>query len=453
MSDKLIIKNGNVALSGENQPITLDVEIQNGIITALGSNLSGGEEIDASGLFVLPGGIDPHVHFDDPGYTEREDFSHGSAGAAAGGITTVIDMPCTSVPPVTNIENFKEKHSNIAPKAYVDYGFFAGISGQSYQAGFEQFMEELAHKVMGFKTYFLSGMDSFRSLTPYQFMQVMHKSKAYDIPVLLHAESAAFVNEATKLEKAAGDSWQHYYRSRPEMAEELAVKDGLTIAKETGAKLHIVHLGASAAAETIKNVPHVTGETCPHYLAFSDVDFRKHGSALKTAPVVKQEHNKGELWHLLREGIINFVASDHAPAPDEQKNTGSVWTDYAGIPGNQTLLPYMFSEGYYRERLSLKRFLEVISENAARRYGIFNQKGSIAIGKDADLVLINPQAEWTVSGNELYSKGNITPFEASIFQGRIHNTLLRGKIIYDQKEGITIQPGYGQLISRNRCTE
>ena len=450
MNDKMLIKNGKVALSGEEELKPLDIETQNGVITALGNNLEGENVIDASGCIVIPGGIDPHVHFDEPGFTEREDFLHGSSAAASGGITTVIDMPCTSVPPVTNLKNLKEKYRQIEGKAIVDYGFFGGVSSQSYQEGFEEQMEELSNTVMGFKTYFLSGMDSFRSLSRYQFMNVLRKATELNIPVLLHAEDAEFVNEATRVEKAKGEEWANYYHSRPEIAEILAVQQALSIAKEVGANLHIVHVGTARAAELLKDYEYATCETCPHYLAFSKEDFEKHGSALKTAPVVKSEENISELWGFLREGGIDFIASDHAPAPEEQKNTGSVWTDYSGIPGNPTLLPFLFSEGFAKTRLTLSRFLQLVSENAARRYGFYDRKGSITIGKDADLVIIEPDTKWTVRGKNLFSKGKVTPFEGMEMEGRIRNTILRGEPIYDADKGILANPGYGKMIRRKK---
>ena len=448
MNNKLLIKNGKVAFSGEDNLRSLDIETQNGVITALGNHLEGDNVIDASGCVILPGGIDPHVHFDEPGFTEREDFQHGSSAAASGGITTVIDMPCTSVPPVTNMKNLKEKYNQIKDKAIVDYGFYGGVSSQSYEEGFEEQMEELASTVMGFKTYFLSGMDSFKSLSRYKFYNVIKKAKELNIPVLLHAEDAEFVNEATVAEKAKGKDWMNYYYSRPEIAEILAVQDALNIVREVGADLHIVHLATARAAELLKDYENVTGETCPHYLAFSNDDFEKYGSALKTAPVVKSKVNRSELWNLLCEGGLDFIASDHAPAPAIQKNTGSVWTDYSGIPGNPTLLPYLFSEGYKTKKISLSRFLKLISENAARRYGFFNRKGSITIGKDADLVIMEPDKKWTVLGENLYSKGKITPFEGMQWEGFVKQTILRGQLVYDAEKGILAEPGYGKMLKR-----
>lgn len=291
-------------------------------------------------------------------------------------------------------------------------------------------------------------MDSFRSLSRYQFLNVLIKARECNIPVLLHAEDAGFVEEATRVEQTKGKTWENYYRSRPEMAEILAVQDAVSIARHTDAELHIVHLATAEAAELIKGHENITGETCPHYLAFSKDDFEKYGSALKTAPVVKSEENRNELWHLVREGGIDFMASDHAPAPADKKNTGSVWNDYSGIPGNPTLLPFMFSEGYARKRLSLKRFLQLIAENAAKRYGFFERKGSITIGKDADLAIIEQEKKWTVHGKESYSKGKITPFEGREWEGRISKTLLRGQIVFDKDKGVVGQPGCGKMLKR-----
>jgi dihydroorotase-like cyclic amidohydrolase len=170
------------------------------------------------------------------------------------------------------------------------------------------------------------------------------------------------------------------------------------------------------------------------------------GSPLKVAPPIKSQENRDRLWELLVNGAIDFVASDHAPSPAMEKATGSIWTDYGGIPGSGTLLPYVFSEGYVKGRLSLKRLLQVVCENAAKRYGIYDRKGSIAVGKDADFALVDPQGEWVVEGAKFLSKGKITPFEGVTLKGRIVKTVLRGQVIYDADAGITAPAGYGRWL-------
>ncbi len=444
----MVIKNGLIALSGRDEPQRLDIKVEGGVITAIGLDLTDNEVINANGLLIIPGGIDPHVHFDDPGYTDREDFYHGTAAAAAGGITTVIDMPCTSVPEVTSLENLHRKLDVIRPKAVVDFGLHGGVSGQVFESGFEKPMEELADYVMGFKTYFISGMDTFHRLNHFRFQKVLEFSRDLGKVILLHAEDYDYVIHATEYARKLKDSPRSFYLSRPEMAEMLAVASAAIMAVEADAQLHIVHIATADAAALIAEYDNVTCETEPHYLAFTLEDFERMGSILKTVPIVKSPENKPLLWEYLADGVIDFVASDHAPAPNDQKFTGSIWTDYAGIPGTQTLLPLLFSEGYMKKRLTLSRFLQVMSENAARRFGFFHRKGSIEVGKDADLVFIDPDKKWVLdTSREFYSKGKITPFEGMEFTGSIEMTMVRGRVVYRRGEGILVEPGYGEWIT------
>jgi dihydroorotase-like cyclic amidohydrolase len=228
----------------------------------------------------------------------------------------------------------------------------------------------------------------------------------------------------------------------------LAVLNAVEMAKETGADLHLVHISTARSVEIIE-ASAVTCETGPHYLQFDLDDFIRIGSALKTTPPVKPPGNSERLWQSLAAGQIDFVASDHAPCPDSGKETGSIWSDYAGIPGSGTLLPYLFSEGYIQGRLSLRRLVEVTSESAARRYGLYPQKGAIKSDTDADLVLIDPNRTWTVEGEKFFSKGHITPFEGMVLQGRVVRTIVRGRTVYEVDHGIRVEGGYGRFLTRN----
>ncbi len=442
----MIIKNSEIALPNRNELISLDIEIDQGKLVYIGENLQGPDIFDAKGLQVFPGAIDPHVHFDEPGYTDREDFYHGTSAAASGGVTTIIDMPCTSIPPVTSLENLRSKLEIVSKKAVVDFGFFGGISSQVMVADYRKNMAELAEFVMGFKTYFISGMDTFGALGLGQFQKVLVKAKTLNRPVLLHAEDPGIVQELTRVEKAKGNSWANFYCSRPESAEVFAVVKAIAIAIATGAQLHIVHVGTGDAALLLKDEKNVSGETAPHYLEFSFKDFETIGGALKTVPVVKDKGNSDVLWECLTNGTLDFIASDHAPAPMEQKNTGSAWSDYSGIPGSGTIFPYLYSEGYLKRELPLSRFLQVVSENAAKRYGFWDRKGSIEVGKDADLIFVNPKQSWKIKGEEFLSKGKTTPFENRTFSGKVIKTMLRGKFIYNSETGINVEPGYGEFI-------
>ncbi|MBN2279207.1 MAG: allantoinase AllB [Candidatus Marinimicrobia bacterium] len=442
----MIIKNGYIALPDQPEFLPLDIEIRQGKIHSVGKDLPGDDLLDTAGLQIFPGAIDPHVHFNDPGFTEREDFYHGSCAAASGGVTTIIDMPCTSIPPVTSYKNLMDKLKIVSTKSVIDFGFYGGISKQIYAENYPKTIAELADHVMGFKCYLISGMNSFQDLTVAELTKVMTEVKKYNRPVLLHAEDKKTVGEMTKIQQTAGTDWIHYYRSRPEEAEIIAVSDAIQAARRTECSLHIVHIGTGAAALLLKNLANITGETCPHYLEFNYNDFDRLGGALKTAPVVKSAKDSKELWECLQNGTLDFMASDHAPAPSSQKDTGSAWMDYSGIPGTGTLFPYLYFKALIQRRMSLPRFLGMTSENAARRFGIFDRKGSIEIGKDADFILVDPKQNWRVKGKDFLSKGKITPFENMTFTGKIIKTIVRGEVVYDNQMGIIAEPGYGEFL-------
>jgi dihydroorotase-like cyclic amidohydrolase len=244
---------------------------------------------------------------------------------------------------------------------------------------------------------------------------------------------------------AEGDGPRDYYRSRPETAEMLAALTLAQLAAETGVDLHVVHVATADAARHLASHG-ATAETGPHYLAFSLEDFCRIGAPLKVTPPVKRAGNREALWALLADGTLSFVASDHAPCQAEEKATGSIWTDYSGIPGTGTLLPLLYSEGYRKGRLSLRRLVEVTSTAAARRYGLDDRKGAIAVGHDADLVLIDPEAQWTVRGAAFLSRGKVTPFEGVTLQGRVTKTIVRGRVVYDVRDGIADVAGYGKWL-------
>jgi len=405
--------------------------------------------LDCEGMIAIPGGIDPHVHFDTPGFTHREDFYHGSMAAAAGGVTTVIDMPCTSLPPVTNGKNFDEKFAAIKNESVIDFGLYGGVCANNFEQ-FEQSMEELAEKkVKGFKTYFVSGMKTFPQISLLQFEAILKKAKELNLPVLLHAEDSEVVSAMTILHENDNDDYLRYCNSRPAQAEITAVDNAIEIAKRVKGNLHIVHVASFEAAELVNQIEdefNITYETCPHYLSFTQDDFKTKGSSLKTAPVVKSKKDQGELWKYLEDGSCSFVASDHAPAPLEEKQTGSFWKDYGGIPGVQTLIPVLFSEGYKKKKLSLKRFTEVVSTNAAKRFNLYPQKGCLKEGSDADFTFINQNISWKFETNQLLSKGETSPFDNETFNGKVVLTILRGKIIYNEDAEITVEKGFGKFL-------
>jgi allantoinase len=405
--------------------------------------------IDAEGIIAVPGGIDPHVHFDTPGFTEREDFHHGSMSAAAGGITTVIDMPCTSLPPVTNVHNFDLKMEAVRTESCVDYAFNGGVDASSFESCGRSMCELKERGVKGFKAYFTSGMQTYPRVTKYQFFKIMQKAKELALPVLLHAEDYELIKEMEGVLKDRPDDYMRYYMSRPAMAEILAVANAVEITRAVQGSLHVVHVGSQAAARIINEVKDkldITYETCPHYLFFTYRDYETKGSSLKTMPGVKDKIDKECLWQYLKDGKCSFVSSDHAPASLKEKSSGSFQMDYGGIPGTQTLIPSIFSEGFIKGRIDLKRFIEVTSKNAALRFGLYPKKGCILKGSDADLTLIDKSEEWTFRKEDLLSKGETSPFFGETFKGKVMLTILRGRIIYGSNAGITGKKGYGKYL-------
>jgi len=230
------------------------------------------------------------------------------------------------------------------------------------------------------------------------------------------------------------------------------VIQGVSIASEMRCPLHIVHLGSAKGLKEIVKArssgADLTCETCAHFLAFSFEDLVSMGAVLKTAPVVKTGEDSAALWNAICDGTIDFVASDHAPCRDVEKNTGSIWTDYAGNPGTGLMFPYVFSEGYSKGRIDLARLVELTSSSAAKRFGIYPKKGAIEVGSDADFIIVDENKKWTVKGSKFFSKGHLTPFEGREFTGKVLSTICRGSVVYDHKSGFKVSPGYGKFVDR-----
>lgn len=446
----MVIKDGLVFIKEAGDFVKTDIKIKQGRIVDIKPNIPAeGKILPAGNLQIFPGMIDPHVHLNDPGFNQRETFLTGTSAAAAGGVTTIVDMPCTSNPVIINLANLNIKLKQVADRAVVDYGFFGGVSGKSYSPRTEKDIGELASRVLGIKTYFHSSDKNYTRVNHYQFQHILAICKSYKKPVLLHAEDHDFVKHAQKTMMDKGNRPEDYYLSRPETAELLAVQNAIALNRNVQANLHIVHLATGEASDLIQHNP-ATGETAAHYLAFDLGDFISQGASLKVAPCIKPSKNKKHLWKNLQAGIIDYIASDHAPCPPTSKQSESVWEQYSGIPGLETSLLFLYSEGLLKKRISLSRFVEVTSSAAAHKFGLEKQKGGISVGRHADLVLIDPNKTTVVKGTDFFSKGKITPFEGWKFKGKIINTVVRGEIVFDHLKGICVDPGYGKYVGGGR---
>lgn len=415
--------------------------------------------IDLGNRLVLPGAIDGHVHFDDPGFTHRENFETGTRSAAAGGVTCVVDMPCTSLPPVTSRANLETKLDVIAPKAHVDFMLWGGVSANAMEdTNWIGNLEELvAAGVAAIKVYMLSGMDTFRDLDDASIETVLRETGRLRIPVGVHAEDRKTVLELTDRLIADGrDGPLDYAASRPAAGEVAAVSTLRELCRRTGARIHVVHVGSGEALDVISSaraegLP-LSGETCPHFLAFTEEDLAAQGSLLKTAPVVKTAGDRRRLWEGVASGDIQHVATDHAAGEwPSEKQTGSIWTDYGGVPGVELLLPYLYSEGYREGKITLARLVDLVATAPAAFFGIGASKGRIAAGFDADLVAIDEDDAWTVRGDEMHNLNRYTPFEGRTLAGRITDTFVRGTLVYSRYAGgmESFGPeGFGRWVKR-----
>jgi len=401
----------------------------------------------------LPGVVDAHVHFDDPGFTWRETFATGTLAAAAGGVTCVADMPCTSVPPVVHAGNFLTKHAVVRDKAHVDFVFWGGMCANIMEMDqdWRWSLRGLSMQgVCAVKCYLHSGMDSFRAVSRDQLRELAGACRELGLPLGVHAEDHDLVSRRERELRAAGrDGPDAYVDSRPAEAEVRAVETVIQAARETGARLHVVHLGSGEALDLVERAAAeglaVSAETCPHYLEFTRGDFRVLGSRLKTAPPVKEESDRARLWQGVQEGGITFLTTDHAAGlwPVE-KETGSFWTDYGGIPGVELLLPWAYTRGVAEGRLTLERLVELLCSAPARFLGIAGRKGALRPGLEADFVVLEEE-EWTVAAEGLHNLNRYTPLEGRRLAMRVAQTWLRGDLVWDG-EGTAGKDLHGRLV-------
>ena len=451
-----IIKNAKILQNKELKEVIILIEAGKikQIITGDNIQTSVEKEIDAKGNIIFPGFIDPHVHFDDPGFTEREDFETGTRSAAAGGITTVIDMPCTSIPPVITGQNFDYKLNIVKPKAYVDFAFWGGITPEQVESGeYKKSLKELKDRgIVGVKFYTISGMELYPRMSVPNMDKAFRALKELDLVCAIHAEDFYLVDYYSHLMQEMGredpESWSE---GRTNEAEPEAIWSVVGITEKVGNKLHIVHLSTKEGLNIIRWAKargvDITTETCPQYLIFTAEDFKKVGSILKIAPPLRKEEDREELWRGLKDGSIDFICTDHAAGKyPEEKSSPDIWKNYAGIPGTQLAAPTMLYYGYHRGKLSLSEIQKLMSENTARRYGLYPQKGAIKVGSDADFTIIDLDKKWMVEPSKLESKGKYSPFSGKRLKGKIYMTIVRGEMVYREDEGVIGKRGYGEFV-------
>ncbi|KUG24782.1 allantoinase [hydrocarbon metagenome] len=412
--------------------------------------------IDGNFYLLMPGAIDPHVHFDTPGFEFREDFEHASTAAAYGGVTTIIDMPCTSLPPVTDVKNFTTKLEAVKNRSLIDFAFWGGIRSQDFNdldKLEKQVMELSEAGVAGYKVYVISGMEEFSDLTYKQIEQASKIVKQTGKPMSVHAEDKSLVvSRREAFQKENKNSWKEYCTARDVEAEQVAIEHIKNISEKTGCRIHVVHLSSKAGMELVRTASkqniNLTSETCPHYLYFTQQDFEndKIKNYLKTAPPVKFEEDKNALWEALSNDELEFVTTDHAGCnPNEEKISDNFWKVYGGIPGVEHRVSFLFSEGFLKKRLTIEQTIKLLSTNAAKFFNL-TDKGELKKDKDADFVSIDLWNSQVVSEEDMHSKGKYTPFEGVTFSAVVKQTYLRGEEIMNRDENKFGNIGYGKFI-------
>jgi allantoinase len=425
------------------------VGIRAGRIAALSTDPLRGEDVlDARGRVVLPGAVDLHVHINEPGRTHWEGWGPGSRAAAAGGVTTVVEMPLNAVPPTTTPSALQEKVKAAQAASVVDFALWGGLVPDNLDA-----LDALAGSgVVGFKAFLCpSGTPEFGWVDDGVLYEGMRRIAGTGLVLAVHAESAAITGYlAAALQARNRRDRRSWAASRPPVAELEAIHRAVFLASQTGCRLHVVHLsvpeGADVVARARATGQEVTVETCPHYLTLTDDDLVTLGPAAKCAPPLRDRPTVEQLWRQVLAGRVHVLASDHSPCPTEDKTRGEedIWLAWGGITGVQTLVPLVLTEGVHRRGLGLEAAATLLAAAPARIAGLWPRKGAIQVGADADLLVVDMERRWTVDPGWLQSRHPHSPFVGWTMEGWITHVLRRGQTI--ALDGEVVVEGGGQWV-------
>lgn len=443
----LCIKNGVIVDS--NYLFKGNIYVKDGKIAAVTDDetvMESCEIIDAEGAYVLPGFIDPHAHLNDPGLTNSEDFYTGTCSAAAGGITTVIEHPMT-VPLPCTAEILQDKSRICGKKAVVDYGLFGACTPDNIDE-MKKMKEAGAAGVKAFLPY----SPEIPQLKDGEIIRHMERLAEVGLPMILHCENDAICKKCTEeLIEQGKIKAEDYPNSRPEIAECEAISRIAQFALYTGASVHIAHCSVPEGVEIVreyqKRGADITVETCSHYLTLNSDTYADQGVFAVCNPPLRKKSTVDKLWKCLLEGKIDFVGSDHCAYTYEEKDAGTenIFNTPPGITGIQTCFPLLYDGAVATGKMGIEEFVKLSSVNAARRYGLFPEKGSLQIGTDADITILNPKRETVIDEKQLFYMIKWAPYIGWKLKCHIDKTIVRGKTIYDNGS-IVGEAGYGRQV-------
>jgi len=403
------------------------------------------ERVDLTGYIVVPGAIDAHVHFEEAGGLEREDFSTGTRSAAAGGITTVFDHPLGE-PPVSTAARFKQKVVDVSSKAFVDFGLWgAAVPGNS-----AEFAAMASAGAMGFKAFMIGSEPSYPSLDDAQLLAAMQEIADIGSIMLVHAENATIIKRLRADMQAAGrrDGLAHAH-SRPPITEIEATARATTLACHVGCRLQVVHLSTAGAIDVVSAAAErgcqVRSEVCPHFLALTEAELASQGTWAKCTPPLRSASEVDALWQRVLRGKADFLVSDHAPWLTAEKEQGldDIWQAPNGLVSLQSSNVVTLTEGE-RRGLSLPQFVRLSSANAARWLGLYPRKGALLPGSDADLAVYASGVSDVIRADDLLCKQQWTPYDGFAASYRLAACMLRGSWVY--KDGAIAGPPAGRFI-------
>jgi allantoinase len=422
------------------------IAIENGLITDISSHpQSATQTIDAKGSYLLPGGIDTHVHSHSAAH-KPEGWKRISQCAAKGGVTTIVDMPYDSPEPTVTPEILKKKIDALERESIVDVALYGTMSKHN---GIPQLRPLIDAGVVAFKfSTYETDPARFPKISNGDIVKAFEVLAKTNLPVCFHAEDGEIVDPLVKELYGRGEAEPHLHAvSRPPVSEMTSVATLLEMARGTSVKLHIVHLTIPEGFDLLGHYRslgvNVTAETCIHYLLLDDSEFAKQRGFVKCNPPLRTKAMLEGLWQKLFENKIDFITTDHAPWAPESKDKHNIFDNKSGLPGLETLLPLLYHEGVTRRGLDIQRFVSLTATHPAKRFNLYPRKGVLQLGSDADVTILNPRETFTVRSEDTYSVAAHTPYDGWTLQGRITHTFVRGQLVYD---GQKVKEARGQFI-------
>jgi dihydroorotase len=442
----LVIHNGT-AVSADTT-YAASFAIKDGVIIAIGDATTmppAEDTLDAKGLHLLPGAIDDHVHFRDPGYPQKEDFASGTVAAAFGGVTTIFDMPNT-LPTVDSGEVLAAKLAMAAQKAHVDFGLYAVLG----ETSIERVPELVDGGAIGFKLYMGNTFGRIPSPSTGATLEAFEAVAPTGKRISLHAETNSIMERREGKLRAAGYSAAlDHLAARPEVVAIEAVARAAILAEWTGARINILHISSAGELRPLREAKargvDITGETCPHYLMLSSEDYARCGGVIRVNPPVRETRNQEPLWAALLDGTIDVIATDHAPHSQEEKTRNDIWTVDAGFLGVEIQMPLMLTE-IARGRASICDYVRWSAVNPAKIWGLYPKKGILQVGADADIAIVDLKRNWTIKDAELHSISKISPWDGRKVQGLPVHTIVRGRFVVKDRTLQLGTRGWGRSV-------